>query len=100
MPVLGHVGLAAATSASGLVAAAALLVRLARDGQLELPSAASLLRVGLATLVMLTTLYLGLSLLPPLPAAVLLALLVAAGGGAYLVAAIAFRAIPRQLIRF
>ena len=100
MPVLGHVGLAAATSASGFVAAAALLVRLARDGRLELPSAASLLRVGLATLVMLTTLYLGLSLLPPLPAAVLLALLVAAGGGAYLVAAIAFRAIPRQLIRF
>ena len=100
MPLYGHVGLAAATSASGFVAASALLVRLARDGQLELPTAASLLRVGLATLVMLTALYLVLSLLPPLPAAISLAILVAAGGGAYLVAAVAFRAVPRQLIQF
>ena len=79
---------------SGFVAAAALLVRLARDGQLELPAAASFLRIGLATVVMLVALYLGLSLLPSLHAAVLLALLVAAGGSAYLAAAVAFRAIP------
>ena len=99
MPVLGHVGLATATSVSGFVAAAALSVRLARDGQLELPAAASLLRICLATVVMLVALYLGLSLSPSLHAAVLLALLVAAGGGAYLAAAVAFRAIPAQLVK-
>ena len=99
MPVLGHVGLAAATSVSGFVAAAALLIRLARDGRLELPAAVSFLRIGLATMVMLLVLYLGLSVLPSLPAAALLALLVAAGGSAYLAAALALRAIPRQLLK-
>ena len=99
MPVLGHVGLATATSVSGFVAAAALSVRLARDGQLELPAAASLRRICLATVVMLVVLYLGLSLSPSLHAAVLLALLVAAGGAAYLAAAVAFRAIPAQLVK-
>ena len=99
MPILGHIGLAAATSVSGFVAAAALSVRLARDGQLELPAATSLLRICLATVVMLVTLYLGLSLLPSFHAAVFLALLVAAGGGAYLAAAVALRAIPAQLVK-
>ncbi|MEC7650458.1 MAG: murein biosynthesis integral membrane protein MurJ [Pseudomonadota bacterium] len=99
MPVLGHVGLAVATSVSGFVAAAALLLRLARDGQLELPAAVSLLRIGLATAVMLAALYLALSQLPSLPAAALLALLVGAGGSAYLAAAVALRAIPGQLLK-
>ena len=99
MPALGHVGLAAATSASGFVAAAALLGGLARERQLELPSAPALLRICLAALVMLVALYLGLSLLPSLPAAARLALLVAGGGSAYLAAAVAFRAIPRQLMK-
>ena len=99
MPVFGHVGLAAATSVSGFVAAAALLVRLARDGHLSLPATGALLRIALATTVMLTTLCLGLFLLPSLPAAVLLALLVIGGGGAYLGAAAALGAIPRQLLK-
>ena len=82
-----------------ICAAAALLLRLARDGQLELPAAVSLLRIGLATAVMLAALYLALSQLPSLPAAVLLALLVGAGGSAYLAAAVALRAIPGQLLK-
>ena len=72
---------------------------LARDGRLELPAAVSFLRIGLATIVMMSVLYLGLSVLPSLPAAASLALLVAAGGSAYLAAALALRAIPRQLLK-
>ena len=48
---------------------------------------------------MLAALYLALSQLPSLPAAVLLALLVGVGGSAYLAAAVALRAIPGQLLK-
>ena len=50
-------------------------------------------------MVMLLVLYLGLSVLSSLPAAALLALLVAAGGSAYLATAVALRAIPLQLLK-
>jgi len=99
MPFLGHVGLALATSLSGLSAATTLAIALARRGQLRLPATGLMLRIGLATAVMLGVLFAVLSMLPGLPAAVELVILVTAGGGGYLVAAAGLRAVPRTLLR-
>jgi putative peptidoglycan lipid II flippase len=103
MPVLGHVGLALATSISGMVAAGALLVRLARDGHMGLPAPMVIARIGGATLVMLAVLLAArawfAASLSGLPAVVLLGVLVVAGGGAYLAAAFVLRAVPQQLLR-
>jgi len=103
MPVLGHVGLALATSISGMVAAGALLVRLARDGHMGLPAPMVIARIGVATLVMLAVLLATrawfAASISGLPAVVLLGVLVVAGGGAYLAAAFVLRAVPQQLLR-
>jgi putative peptidoglycan lipid II flippase len=103
MPVLGHVGLALATSISGIVAAGALLARLARDGHMGFPAAMVIARICGATLVMLAVLLVASAWLassyPALPAVAHLAVLVGAGGGAYLFVAFALRAVPRQLLR-
>ena len=103
MPVLGHVGLALATSVSGMVAAGALMVTLARDGHMGFPAPMVIARIGGATLVMLAVLlvasaWLGSSF-PGLPAVGVLAVLVVAGGGTYFAVAFVLRAIPRQLFR-
>ena len=99
MPVLGHVGLALATSLSGLLAATVLAIALARRGQLQLPAAGLMLRTGGATAVMLAVLFGTLSLLPDLPAAVELLILVIVGGGGYSAAAFGLKAVPRGLLR-
>ena len=99
MPFLGHVGLALATSLSGLFAATSLAVALARRGQLQLPAAGLILRICLASAAMLAVLLAVSGILPGLPAAAELAILVAAGGGSYLAAAAGLGAVPRQLLR-
>ena len=99
MPFLGHVGLALATSLSGLFAATALAVALARRGQLQLPAAGLVLRICLASAAMLAVLLAVSGILPGLPAAAELAILVVAGGGSYLAAAAGLGAVPRQLLR-
>ena len=99
MPFLGHVGLALATSLSGLFAATALAVALARRGQLQLPAAGLILRICLASAAMLAVLLAVSGILPGLPAAAELAILVAAGGGSYLAVAAGLGALPRQLLR-
>ena len=99
MPVLGHVGLALATSASGMVAAGALVAGLAKDGHMGCPAPMVVARMGGATAVMLLVL-LGvrgwLDMLPPLAH---LAVLVLAGGVTYLTIAAGLRAVPPQLLR-
>ncbi|MGB1177084.1 MAG: lipid II flippase MurJ, partial [Candidatus Puniceispirillaceae bacterium] len=99
MPVLGHVGLALATSISGMVAAGALMVRLRGDGHMGLPAPMIIARICCATMVMLVVLLVIRTWISALPAVALLAVLVAAGGGAYLAVAFALRAVPRQLLR-
>ena len=99
MPFLGHVGLALATSLSGLFAATSLAVALARRGQLQLPAAGLVLRICLASAAMLAVLLAVSGILPGLPAAAELAILVAAGGGSYLAAAAGLGAVPRQFLR-
>lgn len=103
MPVLGHVGLALATSASGLVAAVALAVALARGrvlGQVlgRVPTGA-LLRMLLATMAMVAVLMVGKDLTGGLPAFVRLALLVTGGAVTYIIAAVLVGAVPRHLLR-
>jgi len=99
MPVLGHVGLALATSASGLLAAAVLAAALARGGGLGLPPVGALARIMLATAVMGAVLLAGRHVTAGLHHVVALALLVAGGGGAYLLAAAFSGAVPRHLLR-
>ena len=103
MPVFGHVGLALATSISGIVAAAALAVRLTSDGHMGCPAPMILVRIGTATLVMLGVLVLGRGWLETsfesLPVIGHLAVLVGAGGAVYLAMAFGLRAVPTQLLR-
>ncbi|NBR01905.1 MAG: murein biosynthesis integral membrane protein MurJ [Alphaproteobacteria bacterium] len=99
MPVLGHVGLALATSLSGMVAAGALTVRLLRDGHMGVPAPMVIARICGATMVMLAVLLLARGWIATWPAIGLLATLVAAGGAAYLAVAFMLRAVPRQLLR-
>lgn len=99
MPVLGHVGLALATSASGLVAATALAAALARGAALGLPPAGVLLRIGLATAVMAVALLAGQKMTGDLPAILRLVILVTGGGATYIAAAVVAGAVPRHLLR-
>jgi putative peptidoglycan lipid II flippase len=103
MPVFGHVGLALATSISGIVAAASLAIRLTFDGHMGLPSPMILARIGAATLVMLGVLVVGRGWLETwfeiMPAIGHLAVLVIVGGGVYLGMAFVLRAVPTQLLR-
>ena len=99
MPVLGHVGLALATSLSGLLAATALAGALAQHKHLRLPPPIETMRIVACCLVMAAVLVGTSRLLPALPPAVELGILVIGGGGAYLVAATALGAVPRQFFR-
>ena len=99
MPVLGHVGLALATSLSGLIAATALAAALARRGHLRLPPPTETIRTVFCCLVMAAALVGIGRLLPALPPAIELGILVIGGGGAYLAAAAGIGAMPRQLFR-
>ncbi|MGC6453193.1 MAG: murein biosynthesis integral membrane protein MurJ [Candidatus Puniceispirillaceae bacterium] len=99
MPVLGHVGLALATSASGLVAALVLAVGLARAGGLGLPPVRAMLRIVLATAVLAVVLLLGSEMTAGLSRTASLAILVTGGGVIYLVAAALSGAVPWHLLR-
>ena len=94
MPVLGHVGLALATSLSGLLAATALAAALAPRGHLRLPPPVETIRIVAACLVMAAVLVATARLLPPVPPIIELGILVAGGGGAYLAAAVGLGAVP------
>ena len=103
MPIFGHVGLALATSLSGLIAAIAMAVLLHRRGRLGGGSLGMIGRIFLASLVMAILLLAMVSLAGGirqlLPAAGWLACLVVVGGGGFLVAAWCFRAIPAGFVR-
>ena len=103
MPIFGHVGLALATSLSGLIAAIAMAILLRRRGRLGGGSLGMIGRIFLASLVMamllLAMVWLAGGIRQFLPAAGSLACLVAVGGGGFLIAAWCFRAIPAGFVR-
>ena len=103
MPIFGHVGLALATSLSGLIAAITMAILLRRRGRLGGGSLGMIGRIFLASLVMAMLLFAMVQLAGGirqfLPAAGWLACLVAVGGGGFLSAAWCFRAIPAGFVR-
>ena len=103
MPVFGHVGLALATSLSGLIAAITMAILLRRRGRLGGGSLGMIGRIFLASLVMamllLPLVWLAGGIRQFLPAAGLLACLVAVGGGGFFSAAWYLRAIPAGFVR-
>ena len=103
MPIFGHVGLALATSLSGLIAAITMVVLLCRRGRLGGGSLGMIGRIFLASLVMamllLAMVWFAGGVRQFLPAAGWLAFLVAVGGGGFVLAAWCFRAIPAGFVR-
>jgi putative peptidoglycan lipid II flippase len=103
MPIFGHVGLALATSLSGLIAAITMVVLLCRRGRLGGGSLGMIGRIFLASLVMamllLAMVWLAGGIRQFLPAAGWLAVLVVGGGGGFVLAAWCFRAIPAGFVR-
>lgn len=99
MGPFGHSGLAMATAASGLLAAAIMLVILARRDRLGTAMLRPLARILFASLIMVLALS-GLTLWPPFDNPVLrLALYVGGGSVVYFGAAILLRAVPSGLFR-
>ena len=99
MGPFGHTGLAMATAASGLLAAAIMLVILARRDRLGTAMLRPLARILLASLIMVLALS-GLTLWLPFDNPVLrLALYVGGGSVVYFGAAILLRAVPSGLFR-
>lgn len=109
MPVLGHVGLALATSLSGGVAAIAMLVLLFKQNRLAVnlegnPWLGKLARIFGASLIMAAVLagllFAAEPLRAMLPAAGWLAVLVTAGSVSYGIAALLFGALPRTMMNW
>jgi putative peptidoglycan lipid II flippase len=99
MGPFGHAGLAMATAASGLLAAAIMLVILARRDRLGTAMLRPLARILLASLIMVLALS-GLTMWLPFDNPVLrLALYVGGGSAVYFGAAILLRAVPSGLFR-
>jgi putative peptidoglycan lipid II flippase len=99
MGPFGHTGLAMATAASGLLAAAIMLVILARRDRLSTAMLRPLARILLASLIMVLALS-GLTMWLPFDNPVLrLALYVGGGSAVYFGAAILLRAVPSGLFR-
>ncbi len=99
MGPFGHTGLAMATAASGLLAAAIMLVILARRDRLGTAMLRPLARILLASLNMVLALW-GLTMWLPFDNPVLrLALYVGGGSVVYFGAAILLRAVPSGLFR-
>jgi putative peptidoglycan lipid II flippase len=99
MGPFGHTGLAMATAASGLLAAAIMLVILARRDRLGTAMLRPLARILLASLIMVLALS-GLTMWLPFDNPVLrLALYVGGGSAVYFGAAILLRAVPSGLFR-
>ena len=99
MQIYGHLGLAMATSASGIFAAATLMIISVRSGYVGTLPISGLLRISAACAVMALALVVIDRLLPPVAGWLVMAALVGGGGGAFLLAAWGLRAIPRQLLR-
>ncbi len=103
MPIFGHVGLALATSLSGLVAGVVMVVLLRRRRRLGLGSIGMMGRIFLATMIMAILLFVfenfGSGLRHFMPAAFWLAGQVIFGGAAFFAAAVFFKAIPVGLVR-
>ena len=103
MPIFGHVGLALATSLSGLVAGLVMAVLLRRRRRLGGGSIGMMGRIFLATMIMAIFLVVfanfGAGLKHFMPAAFWLAGQVIFGGAAFVVAAVFFKAIPAGLVR-
>ena len=102
MPILGHVGLALATSVSGFVAAGILVTGLIRSDHFRMPSSDAMGRIVIASLAMAAAL-LGLTYgmtewLSALGSVGGLAALVACGGAVFLLVAWRVGAIPAQLL--
>ena len=109
MPILGHVGLALATSAASWVAVAIMTVMLLSEGRLKQDAFAPFLPVGFASLVMGAILFAGhlmvtSDLMPFLTTmmmgtAIIMTILVIAGLGSYFLAAYLCGAIPAFLFK-
>ncbi len=103
MPLLGHVGLALATSLSGLMAGSVMAVLLRRRGRLGGGCFGMMGRILLATIIMTIFLVVLAKFSPGLrhfmPAALWLASQIVLGGTVFLAAAFFFKAIPAGLLR-
>tara|TARA_B100001057_G_scaffold173784_1_gene174501 strand:+ start:1731 stop:3308 length:1578 start_codon:yes stop_codon:yes gene_type:complete len=103
MPLLGHIGLALATSLSGLIAGVVMAFLLRRRRRLDGSCIGMMGRIFLATIIMAIVLvvfaYFGSGLRQFMPAAFWLVGQVIFGGAAFLTAAVLFQAIPASLVR-
>ena len=99
MGPFGHVGLALATAASGLLAAVIMLLLLAAAGKFSRTILLPLVRILLANGVMAVLLWFLGPMVSDMAPVVRLIILVAAGGGTYVAAAALFGAIPVYLLR-
>ena len=103
MPLFGHVGLALATSFSGLIAGVLMAALLHRRRRLGVAWLCMMGRILLATLVMAIFIFMltnfGTGLQHNLPAALRLIGLVISGGVVFFASAVFFRAIPAGLMR-
>ena len=103
MPLFGHVGLALATSISGLMAAVLMVVLLCRRRRLSGGWLVMMGRIFLATMVMVILLLglvnFGAGLRHDVAAAFWLAGLVIFGAAAFIGAAVLFNAVPAGLVR-
>ena len=101
MPILGHVGLALATSVSGTMAAAIMLYLLVQQRRLSASFLPACGRTILASSVMgvaIIFLQFGLERFVMLPAAISLTFIVAGGGAVYAVTAYVIGAVPAGLL--
>jgi putative peptidoglycan lipid II flippase len=103
MPLLGHIGLALATSLSGLIAGVVMAVLLRRRRRLDGGCIGMMGRIFLATIIMAIFLVVfanfGSGLRQFMPAALWLVGQVIFGGAVFLAAAAFFQAIPQGLVR-
>ena len=101
MPILGHVGLALATSVSGTMAAAIMLYLLVRQRRLStsfLPACGKTIVASSVMGLAIIFLQFGLERFVMLPAAISLTFIVAGGGAVYVVTAYIMGAVPVGLL--
>jgi len=99
MGPFGHVGLAVATSLSGLLAAVILLLLLVARSKLDASMVGPVIRTGAATAAMVLLLFGCLAWLPAMGAVLRLVVLVGIGAAGYFLGARLFGAIPTRLFR-
>ena len=99
MRIFGHVGLAIATSVSGIMAALILGILLVRSGKLVQMPFALLGKLCLASACMAAGLIGTRQVMPDLPNALALAVLVVVGAVIYLAASVVLKTIPDGILR-